>query len=77
MRKINTGGHAFPGSYIPSASPPSDGMSKRELIATHALAGLLAYMGDGPPVATIEEQQAHFAKVSVGYADALLRELDQ
>lgn len=57
--------------------------TKRELFAAMCLQGLLASMlaeaePDNPLAAgTVEEHQKRFTRVAVGYADALLAELEK
>jgi len=81
MSEIRDGGPAYPSSVAVGScgdvyQGQYFGMSLRAYIATAALAGLLANPEE-ILAAPIEVIQAALARVSVGYADALIAELNK
>lgn len=79
MSKIDDGGPAFPLAYEEENEygvkfrTVNSGMHLRDYIAVHVLTGAMANNLPTPAFLTIEDAQNYMAKLSYGYADALLR----
>lgn len=61
----------------PSTNEMRGGFTKREKIAAMVMQGLLSSGQTVPNLSGLDEIQQFVAEVSVGYADALLKELNK
>lgn len=76
MTHIKDGGPAFPGSYIPSASPPSDGVTLRDWYAGQAMSQGMAVLVSSQHNLN-KYQLRQLAKTAFLAADAMIAEREE